>query len=92
MARRRPADDDDDDTPRRRAPVDDDDDDDDGAPPKPGENAYTGMLVVTLLALIGACVLFYLHTDALSAQTVPQPPAVNTPLGGAAPAGTNPQG
>jgi hypothetical protein len=91
MARRR-VDDEEDDTPRRRrAPAVDDEDDSDEVPAKKksGENAYTGMLVIALLALIGACVMFYLDHSDLTAQTVSAPNVNLPPLGGqaATPAG-----
>jgi hypothetical protein len=94
MARkkRRP---DDDDAPRRKkkpAPRDDYEDEDDldeleddlDEPKKTGGGIYTGMLVVTLLALLTACVFFYLDHAELTAQTI-QPPNVTVPALGTAP-------
>jgi hypothetical protein len=89
MARRRPADDeDDDDLPKKKkkkkaAPVEVEDDDldavdeldEDSAPaaPRPRENAYTGLLVITFLSLVAACALLYLDFSELSAAPVQQP-------------------
>ncbi len=47
-----------------------------------GNDAYTGMLVLTLVALLAASVLLYLDHSALGAQTVSQP-SVNVPALGA---------
>lgn len=61
-----------------------DDDDDPVARRKPRDDAWTGMLAIALLGLIGASVLFYLDHAALSAQQV-QPPNFTLPgLGGPA--------
>ena len=52
--------------------------------PKIRDDAWTGLLGVALVGLIGACVLFYLDHAALSAQQV-SPPAFTLPgLGGTA--------
>ena len=83
MARKRPArdldDDDDDDlpAPRGRGRVDDDDEDD--TPPRPSRNnAFTGLALLTTVALIGAAVFFYLDAQAATAQPLPAP-AANVP-------------
>jgi hypothetical protein len=82
----------------RRQEVEDDDlpdddfdgDDDIARRRKPKDDAWTGLLVVSVLALIGATVLFYLDHAALSAQQV-QPPSFRLP--GLAPAAAQtPQG
>lgn len=59
---------------------------DDGLPRrrKPKDDAWTGLLAIAFLALVGATVLFYLDHAALSAQQV-SPPSFTLPgLGGAA--------
>jgi hypothetical protein len=62
----------------------DDEDDDPVARRKPRDDAWTGLLAIALLGLIGASVLFYLDHAALSAQQV-QPPTFTLPgLGGPA--------
>ena len=95
MARRRDDDDeDDDDLPKRkpaRSEADDDEDDFDDGPPrkKSKEDAFTGLLVISLVALIVAAVMLYLDTSELGTAAPPQP-SVNVPGlggGGAAPAG-----
>lgn len=50
-------------------------DDDDAADdaPKPKSDAYVGLLILGLLALITGAVLMYLDFDELSKQTIPQP-------------------
>jgi hypothetical protein len=58
-------------------PADDD-------PDRPRNNAYTGMLVITLVALLAACVFFFLDHAALTEQTV-QAPSVTVPALGAVP-------
>ncbi len=83
MARKRRDDDeDDDDLPKRKnTPVVDDDDDDDdddemGAIKKKsgaGNDAYTGLLAIALLAMIAACVFFYLDHSELSSQPLTAP-------------------
>ena len=62
--------------------LDDEATDDD--PTRPRNDAYTGMLVITLSALIAACVFFYLDHAALTEQTV-QAPTVTVPALGAVP-------
>jgi hypothetical protein len=47
-------------------------------PDRPRNDAYTGMLVITLVALFAACVFFYLDHAALTAQPV-QAPGVTVP-------------
>lgn len=44
---------------------DDDFDDDDraAAPPKPGADAYTGLVAITTICLLAAAVLFYMDGD-----------------------------
>jgi hypothetical protein len=44
---------------------DDDDFDDEveAAPPKPGADAYTGLVAITTICLLAAAVLFYLDGD-----------------------------
>ena len=83
MARKRRDDDeDDDDLPKRKnTPVVDDDDDADdddemGAIKKKsgaGNDAYTGLLAIALLAMIAACVFFYLDHSELSSQPLTAP-------------------
>jgi peptidoglycan/LPS O-acetylase OafA/YrhL len=54
---------------------------------KPRDDAWTGLLGLALIALIGAAVLFYLDHSALAAQQV-QPPGFTLPgLAAAVPAG-----
>jgi hypothetical protein len=97
MARkkRRPADDDPPKRKKKPAPREEDEDldevdlaeDDEPAEPrKPVGDAYTGLLVITLVALIAACVFFYLDSSAIGAQSV-QPPSVTIPALTASPAG-----
>ena len=96
--KRRPADEDDD-APKAkakkkpsRAPVvvDDDDADNDEAAilraKKTGENAYTGLLVITFLALVGAAVLLYLDFSELGEKPIPQPSLILPGLGSTTPA------
>ena len=52
---------------------DDDDDDADLGAAKPKNDAYTGLLVLTLLAVIAGCVLMYLDHEVLAAQTLTAP-------------------
>lgn len=91
MARRRPRDDDDDDyedDDRDDRGYEDDDEDDAPRKPKARNNAWTGLLALSLFALIAASVLFYLDAEAY-AGTIPQPEsAVKVPALGVAP--TNP--
>lgn len=55
---------------------------------KPRDDAWTGLLGLALVALLGAGLLFYLDHTALTAQQV-QPPAFTLPgLAAPAPAGT----
>jgi hypothetical protein len=57
-------------------------------PDRPRNDAYTGMLVITLASLIAACVFFFLDHGALTAQTVQAPSITVPPLGaGQQPAG-----
>lgn len=101
MARRRDDDDEDDDDlpktkrkPARSAVEDDDEEDDDDfddSPPPPRkkskEDAFTGLLVISLVALIVAFVMIYLDTSELG-TAAPQQPGVNLPgLGEGRPAG-----
>jgi hypothetical protein len=53
-------------------------------PTRPRNDAYTGMLAITLVALIAACVFFYLDHAALTEQSV-QAPGVTVPALGATP-------
>lgn len=91
MARRRAVDDEDDeDRPKKRRAREDDDDEDEARPKKPSmNNAYTGLLGITFVALAAAAVIFYLDADELASQPV-QAPSVTAPALGAAvaPAGT----
>lgn len=98
MARKRRKlddDDDDDDAPKaRKRPALDDDEDDDRPARVPSRNdAYTGLLVISTLAFLGAAMLFYFDYAEATAQPLTMPnvkvPAmiVNpTPPAGAAPA------
>lgn len=92
MARRRPKDDvdDDDDVPTKKKKkksrsreVDDDDayDDADKVPSK--NNAYTGMLAITLVAFIGAAVLLFLDSSEIEKATNIAAPSFNVPSLGA---------
>jgi hypothetical protein len=54
------------------------------ASPRPRENAYTGLLVITFLSLAVACGLLYMDFSELSASPV-QPPSVTLPSLGAVP-------
>ena len=56
----------------------------DDDPDRPRNDAYTGMLVLTLVALIAACVFFYLDHAALTEQSV-QAPSVTVPALGTVP-------
>lgn len=82
MARKRRDEDDEDEdvTPVRSARDDDDDDDDDMEPVKsgPGNDAYTGLLAIALVAMIGACLFFFLDHSELSSQQLTAP-AVTVP-------------
>ena len=91
MARKRRDDDEDDDLPKRKnAPVVDDDDEEDdddemGAIKKKsgaGNDAYTGLLAIALLAMIAACVFFYLDHSELSSQPLTAPNVTVPALGG----------
>ncbi|OWK36405.1 hypothetical protein [Fimbriiglobus ruber] len=65
--------------------ADDDDDGDDGySEPKKGSrnDAYVGLLAITLLALIAASVMFYLDFTELSASPVQSPSFTVPGLGG----------
>lgn len=89
MARKRPSrdldDDDDDDLPARGRGRDLDDEDD--APVAPSRNnAYTGLALLTTIALIGAAAFFYLDSEAAIAQPLAAP-AVNVSALAPAPAG-----
>ena len=53
-------------------------------PDRPRNDAYTGMLVITLVALIAACVFFFLDHAALTEQSV-QAPSVTVPALGTMP-------
>lgn len=78
MARRRD-DDQDDDLPKKKGkgrPARDEDDDDEV--PKPSKNdAYTGLLGISLVALLAATVLFYLDADELA--SAPAAPTLTVP-------------
>ncbi len=68
--------------------LDEEHDDLDEDPDRPRNDAYTGMLVITLASLIAACVFFFLDHGALTAQTVQAPSVTVPPLGaGQQPAG-----
>ena len=56
----------------------------DDDPDRPRNDAYTGMLVLTLVALIAACAFFYLDHAALTEQSV-QAPSVTVPALGTVP-------
>jgi len=45
------------------------------AGPKPRSDAYTGMLVISLLAMIAGCVLLYLDWDQYGTAKPPPAPA-----------------
>lgn len=50
----------------KRDDYEDDDFDDEGpdsGPPKPGADAYTGLVVITTVCLLAAAVLFYMDGD-----------------------------
>ena len=65
----------------------------DDAPPATND-AYTGMLAISLLALIGGCVLLYLdfsqYPDS-KGPTVPKAPPIATPAKDGAPAKVEPK-
>lgn len=87
MAKKKSKPKDDDEKPKKRpaAVADDDDDGDDDRPSrtvKPRNDAFTGLLVITLLGLIASTVLLYLDHEELSAQTV-SAPNVSVPALGA---------
>ena len=89
MARKKRRDDDEPKKKQKKAVPRDEDYDDldepaDDDPDRPRNNAYTGMLVITLVALIGACVFFFLDHAALTEQSV-QAPSVTVPALGAVP-------
>lgn len=67
---------------RKRSSRDDDDDPSEKPKPKARNNAFTGMLAISLLALFAAATLFYLDFDALSG-TIPQPSVTVPELGAA---------
>jgi hypothetical protein len=78
MARRRRDDDEDDDLPKKKAvrrdEEEDEDLDEDLESDEPSRNnAYTGILTISLVALIAACVIFYLDASELSSSPIPQP-------------------
>ncbi|MGL4423009.1 MAG: hypothetical protein ACRCZF_20265, partial [Gemmataceae bacterium] len=63
---------------KKPKPRDDDDDDrdeteefDSPRAAKPKNDAYTALLVMTLMGLLVGCVLLYLDHDELAGQTVP---------------------
>lgn len=47
--------------------------------PKPQNDAYTGILFISLLALIGACALLYMDYDQYGARTPPKGTQLETP-------------
>jgi hypothetical protein len=53
-------------------------------PNRPRNDAYTGMLVITLVALLAACVFFFLDHGKLTEQSV-QAPGVTVPALGTTP-------
>lgn len=63
---------------KARADRDDEDDDDrdDAADDRPRSDAYVGLLIITLVAVLGGALLMFLDHGDLSAQTA-QPPTVN---------------
>jgi len=65
----------------------DDADDDEGivGTPKPGNDAYTGLLVISLVCLIAACVFLFMDHGEVTAQTLTAPNVVVPALGNAAP-------
>jgi hypothetical protein len=94
---------DDDEAPKKKkkkaADVDDDDDDRDdneddspAIPKKPSKNdAYTGLLILSLLAFIVSSVFFYLDHTELSVTQVPQPSLTMPSLGQTALMAAGPQ-
>jgi hypothetical protein len=79
MARRRDDDDEDDDLPRKKAARRDYDEDEDrdedlepAATPAPN-NAYTGILAISFVALVAAAVLFAMDASELGSTPIPQP-------------------
>ena len=93
MARRRPKDDDDEDEiptkkkkkkRSREVDVDDFDDEVGDADDTPSQNnAFTGMLAVTLIAFIGAAVLLYLDSSEIEQATNIAAPSFTVPALGA---------
>lgn len=70
---------DDDDNPRRGKKEKEDD------PNRPRNNAYTGMLAITFVALVAASVLMYLDHEDLLGQTVTAPKFDVPAIGATAP-------
>ena len=95
MARKKkpkPLDDDDfDERPKKKSkksrPRDDFDDELDERPRGTPPDAYTGLALVTLIALLGAAAFFYLDAEAVKAQPL-SPPSVTVPA--LAPGAPNP--
>lgn len=50
-------------------------------PDKPRSNVYTGLLLLSLLAMISASVLVFLDYSQYPPNKPPQPPTAETPLG-----------
>ena len=48
---------------------------------KPRNDAYVGILFISLLALIGACVLLYLDYNQYEGRVPPKPPSIELPKG-----------
>ncbi len=76
----------------RRVTRDDDVDEDELAVPKPRSDVFTGLAALSLLALIGAAVFFYLDHEEMTKKSLAAPsftvPAAAT-VSEAAPAKTN---
>lgn len=58
--------------------------------PKPKSDVYTGMLVISLLAMIGGCALLYYDTQSYGPNAPPAVPKPELPGAKAGPPSTNP--
>ncbi|MCZ2343570.1 MAG: hypothetical protein LC104_17515 [Bacteroidales bacterium] len=65
---------------KKRPRANDDEENPESPRPKVRSNAFTGMLAISLVALLAAAALFYLDFDAISG-TIPQPSVTVPELG-----------
>ena len=70
---------------KAKARIEDDEDEGIVGTPKPGNDAYTGLLVISLVCLIAACVFLFMDHGEVTAQTLTAPNVVVPALGNAAP-------